>query len=116
MRELNKAKRDAMRDPEDRTAQRRADLFETRSEITIRETNQWGACNVLGTMIRQTDKSFFLVVNGRTKRLAKLKKVKHAGCADLVRHIKPCNQCPGVRDPRACIHGTVGYCESCRSM
>jgi hypothetical protein len=83
----------------------------------VRVTRTFGACAVLGSLVRETAQGFtYRTPEGGTKSVRKVVKPRHAGMGATVAHAAPCGSCPELRDPAACMHGRVGDCETCMCM
>ncbi len=84
---------------------------------SVREVVNFGACRILGEFVSETETAFMYRKpdTGRATRIAKKRKPRFAGECQPRPHVEPCGNCPERRDPRACIHGRVGFCETCMS-
>lgn len=82
----------------------------------VRERRNYGACQIMGTFVRQTATGFTYVDReGRTRRSSFRRQQRFAGETAPRPHVEPCANCPEHRDPNACIHGRAGFCETCLS-
>jgi hypothetical protein len=91
---------------------------------TVRVRENFRACRVLGTFVRETDKAFvYRREDGKTLTAKKLARARYAQCTPPKPHVEPCVDCAdhpeSRRTPDHCIHGRrygVEVCESCLSM
>ena len=82
----------------------------------VRHRRRYGGCVIVGTLVRETATGYtYLDADGRTRRSVFRRRPRHAGERPPEPHIAPCSDCPEERDPRACMHGRVGWCETCAS-
>lgn len=84
--------------------------------VKVRVEQNYGGCRVLGEHVRTTETGYtYRDSNGRTRRVAFTRRPRYAGERAPRPHLEPCGDCPERRDPNACIHGRVGFCETCMS-
>lgn len=84
--------------------------------VLVREERNYGGCGVMGVLVRETRTGYTYTNSaGQTKRSVRRTRRRHSGERLPNPHIEPCGDCPERRDPRACIHGRVGFCETCMS-
>jgi len=87
--------------------------------VIVRQTPSFGFgnCRELGIFVKKTAKGMTYIdaETGRKKSLRFEVQCKYSGGRLMKAHTEVCGECYEAKKPNSCIHGRVGWCESCAS-
>lgn len=112
----------AQMDPENKHQERQAKKALERTlnaQNIVRRSPMFSfeTCDVFGPLVKKTKSgmSYKCLKTGKTKNVRNAKPKYSGSRAEQVVHTEICPFCPEKRDPRACLHGKIGWCETCAS-